>query len=60
MVLYFMLLTSVSYEGFYGTIIPSLFKVGFTAIIGVLLVTLIARRIGRSSNDPAVLPLQYR
>ena len=42
--LYFMLLTSISYEGFYGTIIPSIFKVGFTAVIGILFVILIARR----------------
>lgn len=43
--LYFMLLTSISYEGFYGTIIPVLFKVGLTAIVGILFVTLIAKRI---------------
>ena len=55
-VLYFMLLTAVSYEGFYGTIIPSLFKVGLTAVIGVLLVTLIAKRMQRTSDDPSALP----
>ena len=44
--LYFMLLTSVSYEGFYGTIIPTLFKVGVTAVVGVLIVSLIAKRMG--------------
>lgn len=43
--LYFMLITSVSYEGFYGTIIPVLFKMGFTAIIGILIVSVIARQI---------------
>jgi hypothetical protein len=48
--LYFMLLTSVSYEGFYGTIIPSFFKVGVTAIIGIILVNLIAKSMdGRRS-----------
>ena len=41
--LYFMLLTSVSYEAFYGTIIPTFIKVGFVAVIGVLLVTLLAK-----------------
>lgn len=46
--LYFMLLTSVSYEGFYATIIPSLFKVGLTAIIGVFIVSVIAKRL---NND---------
>lgn len=42
--LYFMLLTAVSYEGFYGTIIPTLFKVGFTAVVGTVLVVLLARQ----------------
>lgn len=43
--LYFMLLTAVSYEGFYGTIVPSVAKVGFTAALGTLLVVLIARKV---------------
>lgn len=56
--LYFMMLTSVSYEGFYGTIIPHFFKVGFTAIIGILILTFIAKRMGGSSrNISPVLPL---
>lgn len=42
--LYFMLLTAVSYEGFYGTIMPHLFKVGFTALVGLAIVVLIARK----------------
>lgn len=41
--MYFMLLTSVSYEAFYGTIIPTFIKVGFVAAFGVLFVTLLAR-----------------
>jgi hypothetical protein len=45
--LYFMLLTAVSYEGFYATIIPSLFKVGFTAIVGILIVMFLAKRMDR-------------
>ena len=50
--LYFMLLSSVSYEAFYGTIIPDLFKVGFIAVIGILLVNLIAKKIdgGRTAD----------
>lgn len=40
--LYFMLLTSVSYEAFYGTIIPTFIKVGFVAVIGILLVNILA------------------
>ena len=48
--LYFMLLTSVSYEGFYGLIVPIFFKFGFIAVIGILLVNFIAKRIdGRRS-----------
>lgn len=43
--LYFMLLTSISYEGFYGTIIPTLFKIGFTALIGIVVVNFMAKRI---------------
>jgi hypothetical protein len=43
---YFMLLTSVSYEGFYGTIIPTFVKVGFIAIIGVAFVSFFATTPG--------------
>ncbi|MGI8787280.1 MAG: O-antigen polymerase [Pyrinomonadaceae bacterium] len=35
---YFILLTSVSYEGFYGTIIPYLIKYGLLAVVGVIFV----------------------
>lgn len=48
--LYFMLLTSVSYEGFYGTIIPHFFKVGVTAIVGILLVNFIAKKMDARNN----------
>lgn len=41
--LYFMLVTSVSYEGFYGTIIPQFIKVGIVAVTGILIVNLLAR-----------------
>jgi hypothetical protein len=42
--LYFMLIISVSYEGFYGAIFPYLFKVGFIAIIGVLAVNFFSKQ----------------
>lgn len=45
--LFFMLITSISYEGFYGTILPVLFRVGVTALIGVAIVNIIARQIER-------------
>lgn len=48
--LYFMLLTAVSYESFYGSIVPYLFKIGATAIVGVILVTFLARQLERSGR----------
>jgi hypothetical protein len=50
---YFMLLATLSYEGFYSTIIPGLFKVGVTAVVGILIVSLIAKRSDRSAASPA-------
>lgn len=41
--LYFMLLMSVSYEAFYGTIIPSFIKIGVVAVFGILLVNILAK-----------------
>ncbi|MEO7659300.1 MAG: oligosaccharide repeat unit polymerase [Pyrinomonadaceae bacterium] len=41
--LYFMLLTAISYEGFYGTIIPTLFKIAFTSSVGILFVWIVAK-----------------
>ena len=50
---YFMLLMSISYEGFYGLLVPILFKVGITALVGLLVVGLIARGLGhRRSLNP--------
>lgn len=51
--MYFMLLMAISYEGFYGLLIPYLFKVGVTAIIGLLIVGLVARSLGHQRTaDP--------
>lgn len=36
--LFYMLLTSINYESFYGTIIPYLIRVGFISVIGLLIV----------------------
>ncbi|MGD9589707.1 MAG: O-antigen polymerase [Pyrinomonadaceae bacterium] len=44
--LFFMLIMAISYEGFYGILIPYLFKVGFTALVGILIVGLVARALG--------------
>jgi hypothetical protein len=43
--IYYVLLTSVNYETFYGSIIANLVKFGFTAIVGMFVVLLIARWI---------------
>ncbi len=51
--IYFMILTSVSYESFYASIIPYGFKVGTTATVGVLLLIFMARALGAKKN-PAV------
>jgi hypothetical protein len=45
--LYFMLLLAVSYESFYGTMIPFLVKGGFTAALGILFVNFLAKRMSR-------------
>jgi hypothetical protein len=42
---YFMLLTAISYESFYGLIAPSLFRTGILAIVGILIVTFCAARL---------------
>ncbi len=42
--MYYMLLTSFTYEGFYGTILPSMIRVAFVAIISLLFVNLMTRR----------------
>ncbi|MEO8071692.1 MAG: O-antigen polymerase [Acidobacteriota bacterium] len=43
--LYYMLIIGISYEGFYGTIIPYLVKYGLVAVIGVLFIWLFQIRI---------------
>ena len=42
--LYYMLLTTVSYEGFYGTIIPLLIKFGFVSVLGLLAINMFVRK----------------
>jgi hypothetical protein len=39
------LIINLSYEGFYGTIVPYMFKVGATTLVGILFVNFFARRI---------------
>ncbi|MEO6486077.1 MAG: hypothetical protein ABIO54_11320 [Pyrinomonadaceae bacterium] len=41
---YFMLLTSVSYEGFFGPIIPQFFRVGLITAVSLLIVNFFAKK----------------
>ncbi len=51
--MYFMLLMAISYEAFYGLLIPFLFKVALTAAVGLLIVGLAARLSGhRRTAEP--------
>jgi hypothetical protein len=50
--LYYMLITAISYEGTFGMLVPLLVKIGFTAIIGILIIRLFA---GNGSPQPAAL-----
>ncbi|MEQ1763868.1 MAG: hypothetical protein ABL984_12085 [Pyrinomonadaceae bacterium] len=50
-VFYFMLLTSISYESFYGLILPNLFRTGVSAAIGVALVLFLAHIVKLRSNQ---------
>lgn len=45
--LYFMLLTAINYETFYGSLVPYLFKYGLTAVVGVVLVNFAARQFDK-------------
>ena len=44
-VMYFMLLTAISYESFYGSIVPYMFKVGTTAAIGLFAIHIFLKRL---------------
>ncbi|MCY7346018.1 MAG: oligosaccharide repeat unit polymerase [Pyrinomonadaceae bacterium] len=46
--LYYILLTSVSYEGFYGTIAPQMAKYGLMAVIGLLFIRAFQGRRNRA------------
>ena len=49
---YFMIVTAVSYENFYGAVIPFVFKVGATAIIGMFFVVLLAKKFSGGKKEP--------
>jgi len=54
-VVYFIILTAVSYEAFYSTLIPNMTKFGLTAVIGMAIVHLTARLLGYSPIETARL-----
>lgn len=47
---YFMVVTSISYESFYGAIVPYMFKVGFTTLVGILIIHFLINKARRQSN----------
>ncbi|MEJ7860020.1 MAG: O-antigen polymerase [Pyrinomonadaceae bacterium] len=51
--LFYMLLTTVSYEGFYGTIIPYLIKYGLLAVAGILFIQFFQVGSGTQSSGRA-------
>ncbi len=42
--LYYVLLTAVSYEGFYGTVFPQIIKFGIFAIIGLIIIHILVKK----------------
>jgi hypothetical protein len=46
--MYFMLITTVSYESFYGSILPFMVKVCLITILGLFVVRLLGRKLGHS------------
>jgi oligosaccharide repeat unit polymerase len=42
--LFFMLIIAVSYEGFFGSILPYMFKVGVFSVVGIIFVNFFGRR----------------
>lgn len=45
--LFFMIVPSISYESFYGSIVPYIFKVGITAIVGIIVVHFLIKKVRR-------------
>jgi hypothetical protein len=49
--MYFMLLTTISYESFYGSILPLMVKVFIITTIGLFVVRLLGRKLGTLSES---------
>lgn len=48
--IYFMLITAISFEGFYGSILPFVIKVGISSSLGIMLVLFLSKRIQPSKS----------
>lgn len=46
---YFMVVPSISYESFYGAIIPYMFKVGFITVVGILIMHFLMNKVIRKN-----------
>jgi hypothetical protein len=53
LVFFFMLISTISYEGFYGTIMPVMFRVAVTAFIGIFCMWIIARQFETGRGNAA-------
>ena len=42
--IYYIMLTAVSYEGFYGIIFPNMIRYGFTAMVGIIFINFLQKR----------------
>ncbi len=49
-ILYFMILTAISYESFYGSIIPYISKVSVISIIGIVIVNFVINKKYKNTN----------
>lgn len=48
--IYFMLMTTVSYENFYGAILPLMVKILVISVLGMLVVSLLGRKLGSARS----------
>lgn len=44
-VLFFMIVPSISYESFYGSIIPYMFKIGFITVVGIIITQFLIKKV---------------
>lgn len=49
-VLYFMIVPTISYENFYGAILPYVIKVGFITIVGIIITQFLIKKVSSKSS----------